>query len=186
MRLAMPLLLMLILSSVFIAACGQKSDRADNGAAMSTMDLPATQSNGVLTATIEYIRRSPTSLSARIHLENISKDTLELRNLGDTLTGFCCLINGQRISAPVQRGPTATAASTLTQLPPSTPVELDLTWHFAAGPTRGDYPFSIIIGNLFQDGRKLSDLCLSVGTIEYPAAPQPTSTAPPSANGISM
>jgi len=183
MRLAV---LLLMVCSLIIAACGQKSDRPDGGAAMSTMDLPATQSNGVLSATIEYIRRSPTSLSARIHLENISKDPLELRNLGDTLTGFCCLINGQRISAPVQRGPTASAASSLSQLPSSTPVELDLTWHFAAGPTRGDYPFSIIIGNLFQDGRKLSDLCLSVGTIDYPVAPQPTTTSPPAANGISM
>jgi len=178
---------MLLLCCLLIASCGQKSERGDGGAAMSTMDLPAAQSNGVLTATIEYVRRSPTTLVARVHLENLSKDNLELRNLGDTLTGFCCVINGQRISAPVQRGANATAASTLSMLPPATPVELDLAWHFAAGPTHGDYPFSIIIGNLFQDGKKLTDVCLSVGTIEFPtSAPAPSSTAPPPANGISM
>jgi hypothetical protein len=175
--------LALCIMTIMTIGCGHQAERSDETPSMMAVgSLPPTQSNGVLTATLESLRRTPSSLLVRVRLENISAHPLELRNLGDTLTGFCCIIDGQRINAPVQRGLAASAASTLSVLPAQTPVELDLNWRFSAGePTRGPYPFTVVIGNQFQDGAKLADLALSVGG---PEGDQPQAGRPaPAASG---
>jgi hypothetical protein len=179
--------------SLQLLSCSHQSDRGEEGPSLAMGSLPATQSNGVLSATLESVRRSPTTLWVRVRLENISSHDLELRNLGDTLTGFCCIIDGQRIAAPVQRGPLATAASTLSVVPAATPIDLDLSWHFPAGLLHGQYPFTINIGNIFQGGSKLKDLFLTMGQVDDAEprssdrndASAPPATAPAAVRGES-
>jgi hypothetical protein len=165
-----------------LAACG------DHGAAPVRDEKPAPPawapppvvSNGPVSAQVLWVERDRDHVAARLRLENTSPTPVQLRNLGDTLTGFRCAVEGRSYSAERQHRDQAMAAASLTELPGQTPVELDLRWRI--NPLRTSmYDCTIVVGNLFQDGHKLDDLSIAVPSpmheearkAEAPAQPKP-------------
>jgi hypothetical protein len=153
------------------AACNHQRDarEVDDSTPASAGDHAAWTpmppvSNGVLSAELMRLDRGPSSVDALIRLHNSSERPLELRNLGDSLTGFMLEINGETFAADTHLHGMTVAAASLQALPPEAPVDLELHWRISPRQHRSDYPCSLIISNLFQD-KKLADLIISVGPV---------------------
>jgi hypothetical protein len=154
---------LLSLGLLGLAACGDRERPAEAAPAPAAAAWapPATVGNGVVSAQVLWIDRDRDRVSARLRLENLSAAPVQLRNLGDTLTGFRCAVEGRSYSADATRRDGPATAATLAELPAETPVELDLRWRL--NPLRSDaYDCTITVGNLVQDGKKLPDLTVPV------------------------
>jgi hypothetical protein len=150
---------------IALAACGQDDREPSSSHASRSAGpaMPAPATNGTITAQVLRVDRDRDRVEARLRLENTGTDPVELRNVGDTLTGFRVVIDGSSYSAESHRrdGTLASAAS-IAVLPPQTPIELDLRWmvpHLRHGE---DADFAIVVSNLFANSQKLPDISILV------------------------
>jgi hypothetical protein len=119
-------------------------------------------SNGLVGAQVLTCERGGDRINARVRLENLSDVPIELKNLGDTLTGFRARVDGRDFSADARRRDEPTAASRIAEIPARTQVELDLRWTLDPAPRRRDYDCAIIVGNLWQADQRLPDISVAL------------------------
>nr|MBA2481202.1 hypothetical protein [Planctomycetota bacterium] len=99
----------------------------------------------------------------RLRLDNLSDVAVDLKNLGDTLTGFRARVDGRDFSADgPKRRDDAPAAARLAEIPARTQVELDLRWTLEPAPRRRDYDCVIVVGNLWQADQRLPDISIAL------------------------
>lgn len=159
---ALVLATLAVAAGLALAGCGDEREERDERATRR-LELPPATSNGAVGAQLLRLERDDDWISARVRLENTGTEAVQLRNLGDTLTGFRAVVGERSFSAEARgkREEPITAAR-LTELPAQTPVELDLRWRIWP-PQRGDYAVTIVVGNLFAaSGEKLPDLPIVV------------------------
>jgi hypothetical protein len=171
--------------ALILVACGDQGSTRDT-TAQSAWIPPPPASNGAMSAQVLWIARERDHVAVRLRIENHSPAPVQLRNLGDTLTGFRCGIDGRSYSAEARHHDQPSTAARLAELPGQTPVELDLSWRI--DPLHSpQYDCIIVVSNLFQDGKKLDDLTIPVpapvheernAQPEQPAPPKPAETKP--------
>ena len=152
-------ILALLLPVLLVAACHHH----DRERPAEPASAPPAASNGAVSARIVAIDRRDDHLAVRLRLENLGETPVELKNLGDTLTGFRAQIEGRSFSADAyRRDDVPVTASRIAELPPLTPLELDLRWSIRPDVGTDNYDCAIVVGNLFQGGKRLSDITIEI------------------------